>query len=435
LNENYNRDALGLAWRRVRREVGWSLVIILILTSGLVAWILIPSVATSLELGVSNYSNGVGTYFVVNPSGTRCSPIFEACSYTLPNNVTDAVASIPGVERTYPIILNLTRDTSPCWSIDVVTGKNVSYAHCFTGYTSALLGGPKGFPPDLLALTQGRLPDNAPEIAVNQGMITNAARPWRLDQTKPLEMGCELCPETNTFHGNITDPFNATVVGVAALNPLFVNVFLFWNSTFMLHKLGPVLYHQTWGVNGSNYVIVKVDSVADIPPLVNATERIIQAPEYGLFGVMYNQALSQSLQSLTTQTAPLYQLIGILSLIAVVGVSFLVAHLIAGRRDWEAGVYLTQGWKWSEVYTLYSVYFLILSLASFIIAAVVSYFAIKYFVATYNVFGTIVTFTASVVPLYLISGLAFAFALAFFAAYTVVRRQRRMGLDNIVREY
>ena len=203
----------------------------------------------------------------------------------------------------------------------------------------------------------------------------------------------------------------------------------------MLHMLGPTLYQHTWEGNGSNYVVIKVDSVANVPRVVNATEELIQAPQYGLFGVVYNQALSQSLQSLTTQTAPLYELIGVVSLVAVAGVSFLVSLLIARRRDWEAGVYLTQGWRWREVYVLYAVYFLLLSLISFVLAAFVSEFSSQYFTATYNVYGTYTTFTASVVPLYLLSGLAFVIALAFLASYVVVRRQRRMGLDNIVREY
>ena len=92
-----NHDVTDLAWKRVLREAGWSLVVIFILTSGLVAWILIPSVASSLESGVSDYSNGVGTYFVVNPSGTKCNSFLQYCAKTLPLNVTDAIASIPGV--------------------------------------------------------------------------------------------------------------------------------------------------------------------------------------------------------------------------------------------------------------------------------------------------------------------------------------------------
>jgi len=424
------RKVFGLSLRRIARETGWSLLIVGVLTSGLVAWILIPSVASSLESSVSNYSNGVGTYFVVNTSGSRCNLLLSAvsCARILPRNVTDDFAAIPGVQKVYPIILNLTTLIEPC-SGTAQNGSVVTYPDCHISYTAGLLGGQRGFPTNLLALSSGRLPRDQPEFAASQTVAN-------LSEVKTVTITCLFCPGTSpTEFGNITDPFSATDVGEVALNPIFVNVFILWNSTFMLHKLGPTLYRQTWESNGSNYVIVKVDSLADVPRVVNATEQLIRAPQYGLFGVMYDQALSQSLQSLTTQTAPLYQLIGIVSLIAVVGVSVLVSHLIAGRRDWEAGVYLTQGWTWRDVYILYSIYFLVLSLAAFAIAVVVSTFASHYFTATYDVYGTFTTFTATVDPFYLVTGLAFAIALAFFASYTIVRRQRRMGLDSIVRAY
>jgi hypothetical protein len=413
-----SHGTLDLAWKRVLREAGWSLVIIVILTSGLLAWVLIPSVASSLESGVSAYSNEVGTYIVVNTGGGRCMPSFGGCLTLLPNNVTNAIATIPGVEKTYPIILNLT---------DIIHRNSLGQITLYEGLTSALLGGQKGFPPSLLVLSAGRYPINAPEFAFNQNM--------QLNETEEVDIACQFCLHPAASDGNITDAFNARAVGKTALNPLFANVFILWNSTFMLDRLGPTLYQQTWEGDGSNYVIVKVDDVADVPHVVNATEQLIQAPQYGLFSVVYDQALSQSLQSLTTQTAPLYQLIGIVCLVAVAGISFLVSQLIGRRREWEAGVYLTQGWKWREVYSLYAAYFLFLSLVSFAIAAIIATFASHYFTATYNVYGTFTTFTGGVVPLYLLSGLAFAIVLAFFAPYIVIRRQKRMGLDNIVREY
>lgn len=423
------QEVIRLSSKRIIREAGWSLVILAVLTSGLIAWILIPSVASSLESGVSGYSNGVGTYFVVNRSGTKCVPILEECATMLPANVTDKIAEIPGVEKTYPIILNGTYFYGATTAI--VDGRNTTLKYV-VDEGSALIGGPRGFPTSLLALQTGRLPGDEPAFVMQPSLSS----PYSLDKTylnkpRPVAMGCYLCPNSPM----VSPEFNATAVGVLTLNPVLGNVGILWNSTFTLHKLGPALYAQTWEGNGSNYIIVKVDSVADVPRVVNATQQLIQAPQYGAFGIMYNQALSQSLQSFTTQTAPLYQLIGGTSLVAVAGVSFLVSQLIGRRRDWEAGVYLTQGWRWKDIYILYSIYFLVLSLVSFVIAAVVSAYTSQYFTATYNVYGTVVTFTASVVPLYLVSGLVFAVILAFSASYAVVRRQRRMGLDNIVREY
>lgn len=422
-------DVSDLAWRRVLRERGWSLIIITVLSSGLIAWILIPSVASSLESGVSGYSNGVGTYFVVNTSGTKCNSFLEYCAKVLPLNLTDRIATIPGVQKTYPIILNGTNLFGT--TTEISNGQNTTLNYDVTEQ-AVLIGGPRGFPPSLVALETGRLPGNESTFDMNPDLTS----PYALDTTflnesRPVAISCFQCLNPN----EVSTRFNATAVGELALSPILSGIGIIWNSTFMQQRLGPTLFKQTWEGNGSNYVIVKVDNVANLPGVVNATEALIQAPQYGDFGVMYDQALMQSLQSLTTQTAPLYQIIGVISLIAVAGVTFLVSQLIAGRRDWEAGVYLTQGWSWREVYLLYSIYFLVLSVASFAIAAVTSFFASQYFTATYIIFGTSVTFTASVVPRYLVSGLVFAFALAFFSSYTIVRRQKRMGLDGIVREY
>lgn len=418
-----------LSLKRIARETGWSLVIVGVITSGLIAWILIPSVASSLESGVSSYANGVGTYIVVNQSGSNCTPIFGGCASLLPTNVTNRIAAIPGVEKTYPIILNGTYLLGK--TTEVFNGKNTTLNYKVTEGT-ALIGGSRGFPQSLLALKTGRLPGDEPAFVMAQFLASpNALAVTHLNQPRPVAVGCYLCANSPL----ISTEFNATAVGELALNPIFTNVFVLWNSTFMLHELGPSLFRQTWEGNGSNYIIVKVDNVANVPRVVNATERLIQAPQYGLFGVVYDQALSQSLHSFTTQTAPLYELIGVISLVVVAGVSFLVSQLIARRRDWETGVYLTQGWRWRGVYMLYSIYFLVLALVSFAIAAVASALSVHNFTATYNVYGTFTTFTATVDPLYLVTGLAFAIVLAFFASYTIIRRQRRMGLDNIVREY
>jgi FtsX-like permease family len=389
-------------------------------------WILIPSVASSLESGVSSYSNGVGTYFVINTSGSRCVPSFGGCADLLPVNVTDGLSSIPGVQEVFPIIVNLTTVIGTTY--DIINGQNVSL-RLNEEETSALIGGPKGFPANLIVLAAGNLPSSRPEFAFNQ------ENKFVLGANQTVDIACQFCMHTAQSHGNVTDAFDATAVGSLTLNPILVNIEILWNSTFMQEKLGPSLYHSEWGGNGSNFVVVKVDNVADLPRVVNSTMSLIQAPKYGLFGVMYNQALDNSLQSLTTQTAPLYQLIGSISLLAVAGITFLVSQLIARRRDWEVGLYLTQGWGWKDTFTLFFLYFLILGLISFAIASLLSTVAIRYFTATYDVYGTVATFTASVDPLFLISAIGFTVLLALFSSYVIIGRLRRIGLDGVLREY
>ncbi len=136
-----------------------------------------------------------------------------------------------------------------------------------------------------------------------------------------------------------------------------------------------------------------------------------------------------------TQTAPLYEIIGLISLVAVIAITFLVSHLVAGKRSWEAGMLLTQGWKWRESYSLFSYYFLMLSIVSFALAAVISVAASHFFTSTYYIFAQQVTVTAAADPFYVVTGLLLAILMSPFASWTVVRRLKRMGLDGILRAY
>lgn len=401
---------------RTLREVGWSVVIIGILTSGLTAWILIPSIGSTLSSNLTSYANGVATYISVEGGGA------------LPQGTISKISSIPGVQAVHPFVVNATYFVVRNYTTTLGGTKHVVPLARF-GVYSAVFGGPNGFPPDLLALSAGRSPGNEPAFAF-EPYLKSANPPQtdvRLGRGHEVVVGCLRCANITT----IGSYFNATAVGEVAINPLFSDVAVLWNSTFMMQHLGPQLYQQEWGGNRSNYLIVKVDKVADVSGVGSAISQILSPP----FQSHYDQVFAQDTQSFVTQTAPLYEIVGLLSLVAVIAITFLVSQLVASKRSWEAGMLLTQGWRWKELYSLYSYYFLILSLVSFALASIISIAASHFFTSTYYIFAQEVTVTAAADPFYLGTGLLLAGLMSLFASWTVVRRLKRMGLDGILREY
>jgi hypothetical protein len=397
--------------------VGWSIVIIGVLTSGLTAWILIPSIGATLSSNLTNYANGVGTYISVEGSGA-----------VIPQDTINQINSIPGVQVVYPFVVNMTYFVVHNFTTSLGGQEHVVPLARF-GVYSTVIGGPNGFPPSLLAMAGGRSPRNEPEFAF-EPYLENANPPQTdvsLGVAREVVIGCRNCVNITT----VGSYFNATAVGEVAFNSLFSDIALFWNSTFMMNHLGPQLYRQEWGGNGSNYLIIKVDNVADVTKVGNTISELLSPP----FQASYDQVFAQDTESFVTQTAPLYEILGLVSLIAVIAITFLVSHLVASKRSWESGMLLTQGWTWRELFSIYSYYFLILSLASFALASGISVVASQFFSSTYYVFAQKVTVTAAADPFFVAAGLGLAILMSFFASWTVVRRLKRMKLDGILREY
>jgi len=400
------------------REVGWSVVIVGVLTSGLTAWILIPSIGSTLSSNLTTYANGVGTYISVEGSGGA-----------VPQSTIRNISAIPGVQEVYPFVVNGTYFVVHNFNTALGTGQWHVIPLANFGVSSVLVGGPGGFPPALLTLSSGKAPGNEPAFAF-EPYLEDSQPPQtdvQLGVAQEVAIGCGACANVSIVGSH----FNATAVGEVAVNPLFSDIALFWNSTFMMNHLGPQLYQEEWGSNRSNYLIVKVDSVADVPRVGSAISQLLPPP----FQANYDQVFAQDAQSFVTQTAPLYEIIGLISLVAVIAITFLVSHLVAGKRSWEAGMLLTQGWKWRELYSLYSYYFLMLSIVSFALAAVISVAASHFFTSTYYIFAEKVTVAAAADPFYVVTGLLLAILMSLFASWTVVQRLKRMGLDGILRAY
>ena len=413
------RRTLKLSVGRAARELGWSVLVVGVITSGLTAWILVPSVGSTLSSNLTSYANGAATYISVEGGGE-----------VIPKTTMNEISSIPGVQYAYPFVLNETYFVVRNFNTTFGTGHWHIVPLARFGVPSAITGGPNGFPPSLLALSEGASPGNEPVFAFEPYLESQSPPQTdvHLGVAQEVVVGCRVCANSST----VGSYFNATAVGEVAVNPLFSDIALFWNSTFMMNHLGPQLYNEEWGGgNQSNYLIVKVDNVADVSRVGSAISQLLTPP----FQANYDQVFAQDTQSFVTQTAPLYEIVGLVSLVAVIVITFLVSHLVAGKRSWEAGMLLTQVWTWREIFSLYSYYFLILSLISFAIASVVSVVASQLFTSTYYVFAEKVSVTAAADPFYVGTGLLLAFLMSFFASWTVVRRLKRMKLDGILRSY
>jgi ABC-type antimicrobial peptide transport system permease subunit len=215
------------------------------------------------------------------------------------------------------------------------------------------------------------------------------------------------------------------------MNPLFEQFGLLWNSSFIRYELGNATYNRLFG-GEPNYVIIKVDSINDVANVVNQVNDIINP--YPRFVVWYNQALIDSLISFQSQTAPLYYALDIIALIAAIAVTALLANISAGRRIWEAGLFIAQGWLWNNVYRLYYFYFLILSISGFALSLISSIIISHFLVFRYIVYGTTLPIQLVISPVFVSMAFILAIAIPFLSSFIALRKFRR-NIDRMLAEY
>lgn len=384
---------------------------IAVLTSGLTLSILVPSAAATLQQGVNNYANTAGTYMDVAPTGF--SPGQNPGQKTLPPSVVDEIRTVDGVQQTYPLVTNYTSTTYYNVTVGGYTLKSLNVSTL-----TAVLGGAHGFPPSLVQVVEGRLPGHGkPEFI----LFSNTPN-------SPPDLGKSMQMEVAGMS------FNATLVGVAASSaPITGNIGILLDQSFVAGLLGPTLFNSTFGGSGSNYVIVKANSIS----LVNqvATEVAGVVKDYPVFQTNYDLASAMNLKALITQTAPLYEALGILSFGITVLAALFVAWLGVRRRSWEAAMLVTQGWRWAFVSKLYIAYFLALAAVSYSLALAASFLMSPFVGFNLQLYGQQVGLQTSPQSTYIILSLVLAVALSLGGAVLVVRSLRRRGLDDILREY
>ena len=385
-----------------------------IIASTLSSFIVLASASSSLQYGLQNYVNQFAPWIVVTPEGPCQLP---GCAKTLPFSVINNISSLAGVQNVYPMVLFVVWEVHHNQSIILNGQPKVLTLNI--GSRSAVVGGSGGFPSILLDITNGSFPQGTESGFVNVAGYS----PPLSNYSKFISALRNDTPLSNMF--------NATVTGVLAMNPLFNEFQLLWNSSFIRYELGNTTYNRLFG-GEPNYVIIKVDSINDVANVVNQVDDIINP--YPRFIVLYNQALIDSLLSFQSQTAPLYYALDIIALIAAIAVTALLANVSSGRRIWEAGLFIAQGWLWNNVYRLYYFYFLIISISGFALSLITSIIISHLLVFRYTVYGTTLPIQLIISPIFVSIAFILAIAIPFLASYIALRKFRR-NIDRMLAEY
>jgi hypothetical protein len=431
------RVLLGLSLLKVRRDILSTLLLIFVIASSTLAFILIPSLSTNLDSGIKAYSNQVATYIVVYENYR--SAYVQACQtgdtvcQLLPPDLLQQMKSLPGVEAYYFAITNITWMISAANLTVVVTAappgsgsSNLSITTLRQELVCGVLGN-GNYPPSLVQLSSGRLPaTGTPEFVVLSTVIV---------QNPFIEMR-----EGNNYNFSFSwGPypgsdlnFSATLVGVETFNPVFPRIDVLFDSTYIKNLLGPTLYNETFGGNGANVVILKAKSLSDVQSIANETGALLA--NYSYYTMTYDQAGIANFQGFEAQTSPLYLFLSIVAMVSAAAAAGFVFYLGIGRREWEAGLLVTEGWSWTDLTKYFSYYYLPITCVAWGVATALSFVIGPVIAFKFAVYGTTLVFSASPQLDYILSSLAVMLSLSFVVSWLGVRRLRRKGLDEILRE-
>ncbi len=399
---------VNVALRKVRNEKLWSIALMGLLTIGLTTWMVVPSLSSSLQEGFSSYANNVATYMFVYNMGE------DSYQSRIPAETTNKMHAIEGVQEVYPVVNNFT------YFIDAFTFRTPNNQTVTIGRMtsqSAVIGGKNGFPEALISLSAGRLPEDKAEFLLN-GL---AASSFQINQSYIVDFS-EGSPK-----------FNATGVGQMPFNPMFQQAAILWNSTFLQRQLGSQFYEQTFGGEGANMFIVKVEDIEKVEPVAHELQLIFA--DYAGYSVMYDPEMVKAQLSFRSGSGVLYNLIGVLSLFSVVALIFLFSYVFSGRRRWEAGLLITQGWTWRNVTTLFFTYFLILGFLAAAVSVALSVLISSQIKYSFQVYANTLVIPAVITLTTIVTGVAVSLVVSIVAAYFAVWRMKKMGLDNLLREY
>jgi len=412
-----------IALRRMRKERIWSLAIIGLLIVGLTAWIIVPSISASLQEGLSSYSNSIATYMFVYNTGE------DGFKSRISENVTNDIISVEGVQEVYPILINFSSFIENGNMTNLPKGAIVMVE-------SAVIGGHGGFPQSLIVISEGKLPEN------EAGFLTNGVASGTFSMNTTYTAIFELSSEDERpnstdlykdFLGREYVQFNATAVGKMPYNPILQQVYILWNSTFLRQKLGDQLYDQTFGGEGGTLFIVKAEDINQVKTIASKIASIFD--NYLGYSVVYDQATVAAQLSFQSGSGILFNLIGITSLFSVVSMVFLITYLFSGRRSWEAGLLVTQGWSWRRVTKLFFYYYIVLGIISVAISTVISLIIASQIGYSFQVYGNTLTVAILISPYMLASGIVIALLVSGVVAYFALWRMKKIGLDNLLREY
>jgi len=408
--------ALSNLWlKKLRRDISWTFLIILILTAGLTSWILIPSTSASLRNAIRSYAENISTFIVVQqsqyPLGLTGNPDLAG--------FVPMIESSAGVESVNPITLNYTFIRM---MLQLAIGGQVKLANVTAAFLSAVTGGNNAFPTRLVSLTSGHFPqDDDSSFVLNDNRLVIPT-----DKTLQVEIG------SKDFNGTQGVKFNATVAGVTALNPLTAEASLLWNSTYLEQRLGSQLYNSTFG-GYPNFLIIKSDTISDVQGIVDHVRQILG--QNSGYTVTYDQTTLIALQSLESQSEPLFALEQYLSIAIAATIVFLVSYLAGSHRKWEPGLLLTQGWNWNRYSRLMLNYYSAMAMVSSAFGVGIAFIIARYLPYQYNLSGNALKISVSLDPILTATAFPIGLAVCTTASILSIWRLKRLGLDRILREY
>lgn len=392
------------------------MLLIGILAVGLAGWIILPSLADQLGAQLSAYADRAATYVVV--SNKLGGP-----SLGLAQNATKDMAGIQGVKSVFPFNVNVTSIHYHNLTLRALV--NGTYRDLFfANFTEGLMSAPVGpgyFPPSLVNLVEGRMPNNT-----ELGFVSNCGT-LNLSTHLPMAIG-------DVFEVSVGGlSFNATLTGINALTPLTNDICILWNETFLMQKLGSTLFSETFGSPGANYVVLKVDRIEDVRSVVSSLTTVLK--DFPGYVATYDEQALVNLEIFQNQSAPLYILIGLISPILAASISFLASYLSTGRRTWEPGLLLSLGWTRRSVLKLLLTYYGLISSIALVVAVSISYALSSLLQFRYEVYGAYLAASFSPSSRYLITSIPSAFAISSLVGLLEILRIRRAGVEAVLREF
>jgi hypothetical protein len=286
------------------------------------------------------------------------------------------------------------------------------------GYSSAIIGGPTGYPKQLLQVSAGQIPNGT-----DAGFVFNYLGQSTFSFNKPSQVAID----------NVS--FLAKEVGMSSYNLLLGSyVQVLWNATFLKAELGSNLYSGTFGnASTANLAIIKVSSINEVSGVAAQIEAVMKPyPEYN---VEYDSLTVTDLESVESSTAPMYMLLAGAALASMISAVFLVSYVSIGRRAWEAGLLVSLGWRWGRVRNFYLAYFLMLAAVSYAFAALLSFILVSQFSSSYIVYGGYLAVLPSLDPMYLSLAAISSVLLVVAASQFMVFRLRKVGVESALREF
>jgi ABC-type antimicrobial peptide transport system permease subunit len=421
-----------LAARKLKRQAGWSLLCFVILTAGLTQWISLTSIGTSVQAGFNAEVSSEGSYVGVLHLSGQNSP--------LPSSVITQIQTLPGVVKAYP--LNV-------FTVYLLDRENFSSIQCvgncppspsggvYRVNTSlrSLVVGTDGLPPELLQVSEGNFPlDNESGVVLD----TTSARTLRSSAVPPTDIGDTL---NITFGGESIHP---VWTGVGELSDGLEGAGgAFWSPASLRHMIGNETYNRLIALTPPNAVIVKAASLSDAARIAEQITNILSQQNilYNIssnplgFNVVWDESLSQTLQSFESNYAPLYDAVSLVGLIVAGSLFVFVAFLVLGRSLREVGLLFSQGLNVGQVTELFAYYFGIIAFLSYLASSAASWFVVPKEPFSYVHLIGYQQISTYVTPDSLVFAALLTVGVILLSSILLAWRLRRLELDVVLREY